>query len=742
MTAIISARARHKHFFAIFAGLKSISEMKKIPLLIIAVSICAGAAAQPGTVEVLPANTGGSRILTMAEATVSREIHPEDREYSWTTDGAYLTYCDGEAMYRISPGTGHEDTVITVGKLNAKAGLRLTAFPRYTWADRDVFMFAAPSGIIRFNTATMSPESVTCVPENAGNITPGPGGYYAYTSGKSLYICDIYGNSIPVAISESPDITYGQYVSRNEFGITGGIFWSGNGKKLAFYRKDESAVTSFPLLDITTRTGSLFEIKYPMAGMASENVRLGIYDIASNSTIYVEADDFGYDQYLTNITWSPDGSMIFIQVLDRSQKHLRLNMYDARTGRLARTLAEETDSRYVEPQHPLQFIEGSDSRFIWSIGSRDGYMNLYLCDTDGNISRLTCVDADVAYAGNNGKEVFYTSAEVSTAENHLFKVNIRNGKTTRLTHEPGWHEISMSPDCRYFVDRYSNIRTPNVIDLRTGNGDRTARLLTSRNPVEDYAWCEIDLGTVKSADGRYDNWYRLVKPKDFDPSKKYPVILYVYGGPHSQLVKNTWCAELRAWEMYMAQRGYIVYVQDNRGTLNHGEEYEKAIWGQCGQAEMADQMEGIKMLMSLPYVDSSRIGVHGWSYGGFMTISLITNYPDIFKVAVAGGPVIDWKWYEVMYGERYMGNPAVNREGYEKVSLIGRAADLKGKLLICQGAVDNIVVWEHSLSFIRECIKNNVQVDYFPYPCAQHNVMGKDRIHLMDKVTMYFEDYL
>ena len=217
MTAIISARARHKHFFAIFAGLKSISEMKKIPLLIIAVSICAGAAAQPGTVEVLPANAGGSRILTMAEATVSREIHPEDREYSWTSDGAYLTYCDGEAMYRISPGTGHEDTVITVGKLNAKAGLKLTAFPRYTWADRDVFMFAAPSGIIRVNTATMSPESVTCLPGNAGNITPGPGGYYAYTSGKSLYICDIYGNSIPVAISESPDITYGQYVSRNEY---------------------------------------------------------------------------------------------------------------------------------------------------------------------------------------------------------------------------------------------------------------------------------------------------------------------------------------------------------------------------------------------------------------------------------------------------------------------------------------------------------------------------------------------
>jgi dipeptidyl-peptidase-4 len=208
------------------------------------------------------------------------------------------------------------------------------------------------------------------------------------------------------------------------------------------------------------------------------------------------------------------------------------------------------------------------------------------------------------------------------------------------------------------------------------------------------------------------------------------------------MVKNTFMAELRRWEMYMAQRGYLVYVQDNRGTSNRGAEFEKAIHKQCGQAEMADQMEGIKMLTSLPFVDKDRIGVHGWSYGGFMTISLITNYPETFKVGVAGGPVIDWKWYEVMYGERYMENPHTNPEGFKLTSLINKAKDLKGKLLICQGAIDDVVLWEHSLSFIRECVKNNVQVDYFPYPCHKHNVIGKDRVHLMDKVSIYFNDYL
>ena len=575
---------------------------------------------------------------------------------------------------------------------------------------------------------------------------------FAYHKGKDLYLFSSKDTtSIPIAISEDSNITYGREVSRNEFGISGGIFVSPDSSKVAFYRKDESKVTTFPLLDITTRTGSLKEIKYPMAGMDSENVQLGIYDIRSGETVYAEVDDFGYDRYLTNITWAPDASMIYIQVLDRSQKHMKLNAYSAQNGEFIKTILSEDNEKYVEPFDPLYFIKGQDL-FIYRTANRDGYRNLYLCDNDGNIRRLTSVNADVKYAGNDGRYVYYTSAEVSPVENHLFRIEVKNlkkgvakasfGKPQRLTMAEGWHEIDLSPDCRNFIDSYSSLCTPRVVNLCSADGKILENLLTAEDPTLDYAYTEISLGTVKSADGQYDNYYRLIKPKDFDPSKKYPVIVYVYGGPHSQMVQNTYLGQLRRWEMYMAQRGYLVYVQDNRGTENRGIAFEQAIHGQCGQAEMADQIEGVKMLMELPYVDKDRIGVHGWSYGGFMTISLITNYPDIFKVAVAGGPVIDWKWYEVMYGERYMDHPDSNPEGYEKTSLINKAKDLKGKLLICQGAVDPVVVWEHSLSFIRECIKNNVQVDYFPYPCAEHNVMGKDRVHLHDKISMYFEDYL
>ena len=623
---------------------------------------------------------------------------------------------------------------------------------------------SAQPGIISTRPANPQDGKILTMEETILSRELTPAGHYhswgqisapsmtAFTKGQSLWLRDKDGNEKAIAESESKEITYGQYTSRNEFGIEGGIFWSPDSTKIAFYRKDESKVTSFPLLDITTRTGSLKEIKYPMAGMDSENVQVWIYDIVSGETAKIEGGDFGYDTYLTNVTWAPDASKLYIQVLDRSQKHMKLNSYDSADGSVISTILTEDNAKYVEPLDPLYFIHGNGEMFLYRTANRDGYRNLYLCDNSGNIRRLTAVDADVQYIANDGRYVYYTSAEVSPVENHLFRIEIKNlkkgiakaafGKPQQLTTESGWHTISMSPDCTEFVDSWSNLSTPRVVDLCSADGKTIRNLLTAEDPTMDYAYTEISLGTIKSADGKYDNYYRLIKPKDFDPSKKYPVIIYVYGGPHSQMVQNTYMALLRRWEMYMAQRGYLVYVQDNRGTQNRGLEFEQAIHGQCGQAEMADQMEGVKMLMDLPYVDSDRIGVHGWSYGGFMTISLITNYPDIFKVGVAGGPVIDWKWYEVMYGERYMDHPERNPEGYAKTSLINKAADLKGKLLICQGAIDPVVVWEHSLSFIRECIKNNVQVDYFPYPCAEHNVMGKDRVHLHDKISMYFEDYL
>ena len=683
--------------------------MKKHLLLLGATLVGGVLFAQPRVIGVHPAHDG--KVMTMENAIVGR-ISPENRYYSWTGENEY-SYMDGRKMMTATIGKNGE-IQLTESAANAPSGRGMS--PRG--------MFGAPA----------------------------QGGWRALNVGNSLYITD-GKDTVAVAVSNDREIVYGQSVSRNEFGINGGIFWAPSGRKLAFYRKDESRVTDFPLLNIRTRTGELQLIKYPMNGMDSEIVSLGIYDLDKGSTVYLNVPEFTPERFLTNIAWSPDDKSVYVQVLDRTQHHMKLNQYCAATGEFVRTLLTEDDERWVEPLDPVRFLKGRKDLMIYRTDLRDGYRNLYLLDTLGNIRRLTPVDADVDYVGDDGVNVFYTSAEVSPIENHLYKVSVKApaknaiakakiSKPVALTPERGWHTVSMNGACTWFIDRYSNLDTPGVSLLRSTDGKHTQKLFEAGDPLKDYASCAVELGTVPSADGKFDNYYRLYYPKDFDPAKKYPVIVYVYGGPHSQMVQDSWLGGVRMWEMLMAQKGYLVYVQDNRGTSNQGAEFERAINRQCGQAEMADQMAGLRRLMEKPYVDKDRIGVHGWSYGGFMTISLITNYPDVFKVAVAGGPVIDWKWYEIMYGERYMDTEATNPEGFAKTSLINKAKDLKGKLLICQGAVDNTVVWEHSLSFIEECIKNNVQVDYFPYPTDPHNVGGRRRIHLMDKVTMYFEDYL
>lgn len=580
----------------------------------------------------------------------------------------------------------------------------------------------------------------------AGKKAPAAASIKAYPKGNNVYYKDLDGVEHAITSESNPDIISGQSVSRNEFGINGGVFISPDGQKIAFYQKDESRVTAFPLFDIRSRTGKIENIKYPMNGMASEHVRLGVYDIASGKTAWMKVTDFDEERYLTNISWNPASDKIWIQVLDRAQKHMHLNVYDAATGDFERTFLTEEDKRFVEPQRPLRFLQSDPDKFIYATGCRDGFWNLYLCSVSaGSVTRLTKVDADVDYMGQDDKFVYYYSYENSTVGRTFCRVNIKKGTMQNLTPAKGNHTCTISPDGKYFADYCTSLDLPQTISVYTIDGKKKVKdlLRTERGDLNPKLTnCIIECGTIKSADGKFDNPYKIMKPADFDPAKKYPVVLYVYGGPHNRVVADNYIAGFAKWALILASKGYIVFSLDNRGSGHQGAEYEKAIHRQCGKAEMEDQMEGIKWLKSHSWVDAGRIGVHGWSYGGFMTISLLVNYPETFKVAVAGGPVIDWKWYEIMYGERYMETEATNPEGFASTSLIPRAKDVKGKLLICQGAMDSTVVWEHSLSFVEACIKNNVPVDYFPYPTHPHNVSGKDRIHLMNKVIAYFDDYL
>ena len=683
------------------------------------------------------------RLLTMEEAVLGTGLQVENLPVTWRPDSQYYTVVEEGVVYDVELKSGERKVLTSLEKINALLGTSLKQIPPYTLTGKGTMRFYAGRELVGIDPVADTIVHRYAIPEGAENPLYADEGRFLYTRENNLYWSDRAGNEYAITQEKDKNIVSGQSVSRNEFGIMGGLFPAPDKFHVAFFQKDERHVSTFPLLDITTRIGSLREVKYPMAGMASERVRLGIYNYETQQIVWVNVTDFTEERYLTCITWSPDSKTIYIQVLDRSQKQMHLNAYNAADGSFIRTILEEKNEKYVEPQYPLHFLKSDPDKFIYTTSNRDGYRNLYLCSlSTGAVERLTKVDADVELVAERGRSVFYTSAEVSPVENHLFRLDMKSRKVRRLTPDAGWHTCNISPDGNHFIDTYSSLRVPRVVRLASCDGKRSEVLLRAADPSAELNYGAIELGTVKSADGKYDNYYRLIKPHDFDPTKKYPVILYVYGGPHSQMVQNTYQALLRRWEMYMAQRGYVVFVMDNRGTTNRGLAYEQAIHRQCGKAEMADQIAGLKWLLAHPWCDSDRVGVHGWSYGGFMTISLMTNYPEIFKVGVAGGPVIDWKWYEVMYGERYMENPETNPEGYASTSLIPMAEKLRGKLLICQGAIDATVLWQHSLSFVRACVVKGVQVDYFPYPCHEHNVRGKDRVHLMQKVTDYFEDYL
>ena len=569
-----------------------------------------------------------------------------------------------------------------------------------------------------------------------------------------LYLTDRNNETHQLTTDGSREIVYGETVHRNEFGINKGIFWSPDSSRVAFYRMDQSMVADYPQVDIVPRIATMVPDKYPMAGETSHQVTVGVYDMKTATTIYLQtnagsvaadAQDDNRPVYFTNIAWSPDSKTIYMFELNRDQNDCRLVSYDAATGRRTAELYRETSPKYVEPMHPIRFLPWDDNLFVMQ-SQRDGYNHLYLYNKQGKLQRqLTSgkwVVMDVLGFNEKAKSIIIASNEANPIQRNCYAVSVKTGKRKPLDNGRGWHETILSDKGESLLDYVEEPDLPRMIVATNTKTGRQTTLFTAPDPWAEYEQPRFENGTIKAADGTTDLYYRMVKPADFDPTKRYPTVVYVYGGPHAHNVDASWHYGSRSWETYMAQKGYIIFILDNRGSENRGRDFEQVTFRQLGQVEMQDQMKGVDFLKSLPYVDAERMGVHGWSFGGFMTISLMTNYPDVFKVGVAGGPVIDWKWYEVMYGERYMDTPQTNPEGYEKTSLLGKAKDLKGKLQIITGYNDDTVVPQHCLSFLAECIKAGTQPDFFVYPGQPHNMRGHQSVHLHERITQYFEDYL
>jgi len=678
--------------------------------------------------------------LTLADAVMEqyKKFRPDYIiNFQWVPNSSDYSYIDGFTTLVIYDSKKKKKTELSIEEVNKILGADLRWFSAMSWNNNSEFILSSGTQYYSYDYRKKTGKSIlelSKTTELENDDYNSKTNALAYTRSNNLYVFK-GGKEIPIAVNKDQNIVSGQAIARSEFGITHGIFWSPNGNFLAFYQKDETDVKNYPLLDISQTPGISKLIKYPMAGLASEKPKVGIYNFTKDNTVYIKPQGAAHD-YLTNVSWSADEKYLVIAEITRNQQTMNLNLYDAQSGVFIRTLFTETNERYVEPEHPAYFINAT--QFVW-LSERDGNTNLYLCDINGANEPLTSNKWEaLSFEGisRNGRLIYFTGTGTSPLDTKLFQVDLRTKAQTELTKESGTHAALISPNDMLIYHQYSSSTVPNLAKISDLKGRTLTTLVRAEEKLKEYKIGTSEIRILKAKDST-DLYTRMIKPSNFDPNKKYPVMVYVYGGPHAQMITNSWLNGANLWMYWMAEQGYLVFTLDNRGSAHRSFNFESQVHRQLGTLEIEDQMTGVEYLKSQSFVDAKRLAVHGWSFGGFMTISLMLREPGTFTTGIAGGPVTDWKFYEVMYGERYMDTPIENPEGYEKASLLNKTANLKGKLLIIHGGIDDVVVPQQSQTLLKAFIEKGKQVDFFEYPTHKHNVTGKDRVHLIEKVLKY-----
>lgn len=694
--------------------------------------------------------------LTLNDAILKGwSLYPEQvRGLQWVPGASNYCLTKGDSLMLGNAGRGADRLLATTADLNKgilpKDSLR--RIPAIDWLDADRFTFRSGGHVYTFHTGKKASSLRLSIPDDAENEDHDKAyNQVAFTRGNNLFIA-FPGDSIVQVTTDGADgIVNGKSVHREEYGITKGTFWSPDGSKLAFYRMDETMVTPYYVEDISTTPSTFKKFRYPMAGQTSHQVTLGVYDLRTGKTVFIDPEG-PKDHYLTNISWDPDNRHVQIILLDRRTDHFSVNRYDASTGQLVRTLFEERNDKWLEPEHPLTFLKKTPTRYIhWS--QRDGWWHLYLYDvhlglvrplTTGNwlVKDIIGTDPGERFLYVEGTAEIDPKDPKGALETQLYRIELKSGKAVRLTREPGTHHGQLSSDGRHLIDRWSSLTVPGrteVLDAVSGKPVKT--LLVSKNPLADRQVGTVEFVQVTGENGDVLNG-RIIKPSFFQSRGRYPVIVYTYNGPHVQLVTNSFIGGASLWMLEAAERGYIVFTLDGHGSSNRGRDFEQAIHRQLGVTEVKDQLHGADYLKSLPYVDGSRMAIHGWSFGGHMTVALMLRSPETFKVGVAGGAVQDWKLYEVMYTERYMDTPGENPEGYAETALPPIAGNLRGNLLLIHDNMDQTVVPEHALRFLQSCVEKGIYPDFFYYPGHEHNVRGKDRVHLYTQILDYIDEHL
>lgn len=719
---------------------------------------------------------GQNQVLSIDDAILKGRttLAPERlSQMMWKPDSKTISYVGKkngkEVLIYINTPSLTRDTVLTIEDFyNSFYSIipeekKMERFPAFSWADNNTILYNYNNTMYVYDMNSKKTTLKVKMPAMAENFDYEKiNNRIAYTVGNNLYVSDITSKDVLMdyqkrgkkegvvqtdAINANEGgyaLVVGKTVHRSEFGITKGTFWSPKGNKLAYYRMNETMVTDYGLMKFDSKPSGIENIKYPMAGAKSHEVKVYFYDFAKKRNLVVETGEPA-EQYLTNIAWSPNEDYLYIAIVNRAQNEMKMNMYDGLTGKFIKTLFIEAHDKYVEPEKPVLFVKNNEKQFIWQ-SERDGFNNLYLYERGGKLlKQLTNLKQHISEVLNfdaTGNNLYFMAFSADGMNKYLYSVELKTSKITQHTKIEGIHTPLVSDDGVYIVDNFSNLTTPRQIILSDNKGRLYGSIVNAINPIINYQATEISLGKIKSTDGTTDLNYRLIKPANFDATKKYPCIVYVYGGPHAQMVTNSWLGQAELWMVAFAQQGYVIFTVDNRGSLNRGLNFENITHRQLGKIEIADQLAGVNFLKQQSFVDSTKLGVYGWSFGGFMATSLMTRTPDVFKVGVAGGAVIDWSMYEIMYTERYMDTPEENPEGYKENNLLNYTKNLKGRLLLIHGTNDDVVLWNHTLNYVKKSVDDGVLVDYAVYPTHAHNVLGPDRVHLFKKINQYFNDFL
>lgn len=565
-------------------------------------------------------------------------------------------------------------------------------------------------------------------------------GHAAVRSQHQLFLHDRSGQKHQLSFDGTEDVILGGPAHRSEIGIVKGTFWREDGRFLAFYREDLRQIAKYPYQDVQQMPPTARHGRYPMAGRPHSKVRVLVCDTKTYQVATLEADPDA-DVYWTNITFGPNDT-VYVTIVNRGQDHLELQSFDAKTGKKLATILTEHDREWIEPEHPPQFL--NDGKFLWW-SRRSGFRNIFLHEPNGKLIRqVTYGNCDVLslqHLKADESRLYYQASGNDPRQLHLFSVSLTKEDTQQHTTERGSHQVTLSPDAKQAHVFYSNLETfPNARVLDTATNE-VQTLPQPNNPLAEFELPKQRFFEVEADDGSV-LYGHVALPPNLQPGERAPVIHYVYGGPHAQLVKDQWFGGASTWLQGLAGDGYIVCRLDNRGTPNRGIEFEQSIHRHLGTKEVADQLRAIAWLRQQPFVDPSRIGVHGWSFGGYMTLRLMLLHPTVFACGISGAPVTDWSMYETGYGERYMDSPQENPDGYEESSCLPIAGQLQNPLLIVHGTDDRTVMWSHTLKFVDACVQAGVQLDYFPYPQQLHGLRGPYRKHFLQKLSGFFGRHL